>query len=315
MRVLNDNQTPKEREKTPLDFMTVLIHTVYAALSFGCAGSAFTVFLVPLPMIANHLRLDEPWPKITAIFGAVVALLFFGMPPEVVSLIFVLGLVVGEGVKTRQTFWKLALRALAICVFVLFAATAWNAQLRGLNVPQYWNSLVERLLSGYAEMEVLKDMVNPKLLHDTLLYEGPFLLLAGILLCIWISVGFAAHLGWFPEKHPLHATQLRKLRLPVWVPVVFAVLFAARFVPEAPLKFYLEGMFMAWSSVILVQGCVYLSALLVRKRLGRGLKLFIYAFSLTFGSYALVALGVFGNWFLNKTNTRRSLEVAHESHS
>ncbi|MCB0405210.1 MAG: DUF2232 domain-containing protein [Bdellovibrionales bacterium] len=315
MRLLNDNPVPNEREKHPLDFMTVLIHTVYAALSFGCAGSAFTVFLVPLPMIANHLRLDEPWPKITAIFGAVVALVFFGMPPEVVSLIFVLGLVVGEGVKARQGFWSLALRSVAVCLIVVFAALAWNAQLGGLNIPQYWNSLVERLISGYAEMDVLKDMVNPALLHDTLLYEGPFLFLAGILLCIWISVGFAAHLGWFPEKHPLHATQLRKLRLPLWVPSVFAVLFAARFVPETPLKFYVEGVFMAWSSIILVQGCVYLSALLVRKRLGSGLKLFIYAFSLTFGSYALVALGVFGNWFLDKANRNRSLEVAHESHS
>ncbi len=125
-------------------------------------------------------------------------------------------------------------------------------------------------------------------------------MLSGAILSFWLSVGVAAHLGWFAPGHAVSAASLRALRLPGWVSLGFVALFVVTMRAGAGGAGYWGGGFRLVGALVFIQGCVLLSSLMDARQVAPRIRTLVYLVSILLGFYALVGMGVVGPWFFRK---------------
>lgn len=287
---MNDRQDQSE----PAEFPLLLIAGFGLFAAFGIAS----VLLAPVPMILAHLRLSEPWPKLAAVTGAILAIALLTAPPILVLVGFTIGLFVADSVAQERSFPRIASTTLALAATVMLVTALLLAQLKGQSLGDFWVTRVERVV------EILKvGLQLPKeaapAFQGLLLKEGPALLMGSFLMSLWLSIGLCAHAGWFPPEHPCSGNSLRKLRLPGWVAVLFVGTFlGAQLAPGIP-----GGLCAATarflSFVFFVQGAAFLSLIFENRRVRPRIRTILYALMVP-GFLPVAAIGVVGSWFLVK---------------
>jgi hypothetical protein len=296
MRVINDRDEKAESQE--MGFFAVASH------SFMCALGIFTAFFSPLPMIAAHLKLSDPWPKVAALTGAVLALGFLQLPLMMVLVLFIFGLFVSDGVWRETEFWKLILASSLVALVAGAGTFAVSAELNQVGLLAHWTDLIDK---GVASLESaqktlqMSSAINWEVLKNELLFEGPFLYLAAMLFSLWVSIGLAAHLGWMPEGHTYSGIKLRELRFPGWLSVVFGAAFVVNvFVANERIHHFSGGLVHIVGVLMFAQGCICLSELMSRKAARPRVRSFVYAFAVLLGFYAVVGIGVISPWALRK---------------
>lgn len=292
MRVINDKE--EKTESSDFGFLSLLSHVLLTA--FGVA----TFILSPLPIIFSHMRLVEPWPRLATLFGAVVALLFLDVPVGLVLIAFAFGLYVGDGVAKKTPFWKLFSSSLLLSLTVGFVALLLTASLEHVRFLPYWTGLIDEGVKGAEAILRTGSSFDWNQVRALLLYQGPFLYVAGSILSFWISVGFAAHLGWMNESHPYGGNALRSVRLPNWMSILFIGLFVANAFVTSDLFHLVGGVFRVVSAFMFVQGMVTISRTLAMRRIRPFMRSIFYVFSVVLGFYMVVGIGVFSPWILRK---------------
>ncbi len=291
MRVLNDRD--EKSEPSDLGVMSVLTHSLFAAMGIA------TVLLTPLPMLVAGLRLVDPWPKVCAILGAVIAILVFEISPVVVTGAFVFGLFVADGVNKSVPFWQMVGRAALLALVLGGAALALLAAWSHTGIWQAWSHQVHQTITQVASL-LQEKIEGAAELEKTLLYEGPFLLVSGALISLWVSVGLVAHLGLLEANSAYSSSALKSLRVPAWMSGLFLGLFVLMLAAPSPVREFASGLYRLAGTVLFIQGTVCLARLMeVRKVTQRG-RTVAFGLAVLLGFYALVGLGVLSPWILRK---------------
>lgn len=293
MRVVNDRE--EKTEPSELGALQVFSYALF------CAAGISTVVFAPVPIILAHLRLTDGQAKLSALIGAVIALTFLEIPLNFVVIAFVFGLFIGDGVAKSRAFWPFLATTAGLALVAGFATLAAQAVGASSSLLPYWRELihaaVDQLQKGMAQTP---DVFNWTQLETMLLYEGPFLFLSAALLSFWLSVGLVAHLGWFPEAHPLAAAQLRKLEMPRWTIVAFVVLTLATLGKPEWLQHVASGLVRLVGTLLFIQGGLAVSRLLARRQARPRMRTLVYSVSVVFGFYMLVAVGMMSPWIARK---------------
>ena len=296
MRVLNDRDEKAESQE--LGFFSIASH------SFMCALGIFTAFFSPLPMIAAHFKLSDPWPKVVALAGAVLALGFLQLPLMMVMVLFIFGLFVSDAVWREMGFGKLLLASAVVALAAGVGTFVVSAEVNQVGLLSHWTDLIDK---GVASLESaqktlqMNSAIDWKMLKNELLFEGPFLYLAAMLFSLWVSIGVAAHLGWIPEGHTYSAARLRQIRFPGWISVLFGVAFVANvFIADARVHHVSSGVVHIVGVLMFMQGCMSLSELMFRKTARSRVRTFVYSLAVLIGFYAVVGIGVISPWALRK---------------
>jgi hypothetical protein len=127
-----DNDRPVEQQTPAPDFFSVL--------SFGvlCGLGIMSFLFSPLAMLWAHTRLIEPWPKLAAVIGAVVAIAVFNQSPAVVVLSFVYGLVCADTI-TRGIARPIGfLRVIAVGMTITTLVIVFLARMENLDPWAFW---------------------------------------------------------------------------------------------------------------------------------------------------------------------------------
>lgn len=250
-------------------------------------------------MLVAGLRLADPWPKVAAIFGAVIAILLFEISPALVTATFVFGLYVSDGVTRKVPFWqmvaKAALLALALGGAALVLLSAWNR-------AGIWETWSNQVHLSVAQIQTLMqgDGAPFAELETMLLFEGPFLLVSAALISLWLSIGLVSHVGLLEENSAYDGTALRALRLPTWVSFSFLGLFFLMLLPVSSFQQLASGVYRLVATVFFIQGTVCLAHLLDAKKVSHRARTFVYVFAVMIGFYVLVGLGALSPWILRK---------------
>lgn len=293
MRVVNDKN--ESAETSEVGFSALLTHILLTGLGVA------TVLLGPLPMILSHLKLNEPWPKVAAVGGALIALLVLEVPMPAVLVAFVFGLFIADNIVKEIPFWKLLSQAVLISALLGAGALFFSASIERSEVLVYWGTFVDGIITQVKESVQSEQSVEWSVIRGLLFYEGPFLYLSFAVISFWLSVGLAAHLGWFKEKHAFSAGSLRNLKLPVWVSFIFVGLFISTFLETRGAHFLLGGSFRLVGSLMFIQGCICLSRFLELRGIRSGLvRTLTYLFAILFGFYAVIGMGVVSPWFFKR---------------
>ena len=291
MQVLNDKDSEPKRDNDR-DAFAILSHAL-----FGAVGIA-SIILGPLPMILAQIRLQQPWPRVVALAGAVIALTLLGASVFPVLLVFIFGLYISDNINDGKSFWWLMLRSLILAAVIGGGLVFVLAQGSRTTVGSFWSGLVDSLVANVRNVVRIEPEDRWKDLRTMLFYEGPFMYLSLAVLSLWLSVGTAAHLGWFGEGHSLSGASLRKLRLPLWLIVGFVLMSVLEFLGLVHDKAMLVGVNRVLGSIVFVQGCVYLSEILSMKNLRPRMRTFVYALSIGVGFYVVIVMGIVGSWVL-----------------
>ena len=213
MRVLNDRE--EKTEPSELGFLSVAAHAMLAAVGIA------TVVFGPLPMIIGHIRLSEPWSKIAAILGAVIALVFLDIPMPLVLVVFIFSLYVADAVSREVDFWTLVRNATFLGAILGLGALLIGAQADKIELGHYWTSLVDAWMGQLQKAMHAEKNFQWEVLRGIFLYEGPFLYLSGLILSLWLSIGIAAHMAWIPEGHHFGGASLRRYSYADWDELCF----------------------------------------------------------------------------------------------
>lgn len=301
MRVLNDTPPPRSSPERP-EPLAVVAYTGLATLGFVGATSALTVLFAPLPFLMAHLRLPEPWPKVAGLAGAVLAVLGWEIPVGLAVVFFVAAIAFGDGVREGRGFWAIALRSVALSLAAAGLLLLAESHRMGMTPGAYWNGAVDRVLTLYDGIPQMTGMIGKEAFRSLLLYEAPFLMGAGVLICLWVSLGLAAHLRWIPDDHPLSAGGLRGMARPAAVTAGFAALFVARLWLPEPWSHVAEGAVLMTSVALFIQGCLVVSGFMARRNVAPPARTLLWCGAVTVGSYALLGLGAISPW-LPERNT------------
>lgn len=292
------NDKPEQEQPPELGFFAMFSHALLSALGIS------SILLGPLPMILSALKLEQPWPRITSLLGAVLALVVLRAPVGPVLATFVFGLVVAESASAGENFWKLLTKAVLLAAGMGALGLFLAARFEGASPLPFWGQLVDSVIAQLKTAVSGDASFQWDAVRALLFYEGPFLLLSGAVLSLWFSVGAAAHLGWFGEGHELSADRLRELRLPPWFSVAFVALFVLLVSGVAGRFGYLGGVFRLLGSIVFIQGCVALSNLMAVRQIAPRVRTLIYTVSILVGFYAVVGMGVMGPWLYRKRGNR-----------
>lgn len=292
MRVVNDRE-----EKTETSELGILQVFSYALF---CAAGISTVVFAPVPMILAHLRLPDNQAKMSALFGAVIALTFLEIPLNIVVLAFVFGLFIGDSAAREKGFWPTVAAVLGLATVTGFGMLLAQSVGEKASLLPYWRELVHAAVDQLQKSVQSPDALKWDQLEALLLYEGPFLYLAAALLSFWLSIGLVAHFGWFPEKHPLSGARLRATRMPRWtVFAFFALTLATAAGPEWSQRLA-SGFVRLVGTLLFIQGCQCLSQILAYRQVRPRVRTTVYSLSVVFGFYMLVAVGMIGPWITRK---------------
>ena len=292
MRVVNDNKQEEKTAGNELGFVAV------ASYSFLTALGIATVILGPLPMILSHIRLSDPWPKVSALLGAVLALALLDVPLPFVILVFVFGLFVSDTFGRVSSFWKLLALAFLVSVGLGVGILLTGAHTDKVSLLAYWGQGVDSLVKDIQSAVTVDKSFKWEMMRALLFYEGPFLYLSAAILSVWLSVGAVAHMGWLTADHPFSSESLRRLRLPRWVSIAFLALFVAVFSSPTKFQYLFSGVFRLAGALMFIQGCIFLSEVLSRKMVQPRSRTFIYSAAILIGFYALMGVGVVSPWIL-----------------
>jgi hypothetical protein len=149
------------------------------------------------------------------------------------------------------------------------------------------------------------------LLEKVFLYEAPFLLAALCWMSCWISFGLAIHFRLLGETAVFFGKNLRKSLRGSFLAVAFAgAAYAVAIL--VPLPFYLAGSLRLSGCFLAVLGTVCLSDILNRRKVSKNGRTWVYALSVLFGFYALVALGVVSPWYFRAAKLRDAAAAVGE---
>jgi hypothetical protein len=161
------------------------------------------------------------------------------------------------------------------------------------------NRLVDGMMATWS-MAVPKATAEEKLAMATALrQEGPVLVLVGTALFAWLSLGFAAHLGWTEGSVRYSAEALRAIRLPRWISAVFVACLVVLWrldVASGTAVLVTLALVRFLSVPLFVQGCAALSTLLHGRVLSARARSVLYGVSIVLGFHALVAFGAAAPW-------------------
>ncbi len=295
MRVLNDRQ--EKTEPTELGFFTIAAYAILSA--FGIA----TVILGPLPMILAHARMADPWPKVTALLGAVIALTFLEVPLPMVVLTFIFSLFVSDRVWSGGGMVALFRDALLLATVAALAALVLMARIDHVTLAGFWQGQVDSMIHQLQSTISVDKSYNWSSVKALLQYEGPFFYLSGVLLSCWLSIGMSAHLGWLETGHRYSAEALRSIRFPFWASAVFGVLFIGAFSGNgtSDVQRVVSGLFRIASCFMFMQGTICLSVIFNRKGVSARSRTLIYGVAVVLGFYALVGMGAISPWLFKKS--------------
>jgi hypothetical protein len=290
MRLVNDRE--ENSEQSELGFFHVAAHAMLTALGI------WTVFFGPLPMIFSFARFADPWPKITALLGAAIALTVLEVPLSLVVICFVFGLYVADGVSREVALWRLLANATLLAGVAGLGTLLVSAQVERHDLVSYWTGMIDSSLSFLKANIHGPSDIHWDLLRGVFLYEGPFLFLSAAVLSLWFSIGLAAHVGLFGEEHAYSATGLRKVRLPSWVGLLFVGLFILTFSGAASRLYFLaRGLFRLVGSLLFIQGCICLSEIMARRVIRPRVRTLVYSVFILLGFYAVTGMGLISPWF------------------
>ncbi len=287
MDVLNDRPSSKEAagpKWDPFQFVTFAF--------FSAVGMA-TFFLAPLPSLLAQTKLPDPFPKVAALLGAVIAVIGLEAPAPWVTIAFAVSLVFSDSV-VKKSLW-LALSFASAAALTVGGLNLWIGA-RGTNPFQHWANLAATVIAELQKaVEGTPTGMNWAEFQSILTFEAPFLLVGICILACWVSLGLAVHFKWV-NAEPLTAEGLRtRIRLPRTFVVVAALLFAVSAL--LPVPFYVSGTARVLGCVLFIQGCVCLSDVLQRRAVAAPTRTVLFSFLVVFGFYALVAIGVISPWY------------------
>ncbi len=286
-----DNDRPVEQQTPAPDFFSVL--------SFGvlCGLGIVSFLFSPLAMLWAHTRMVEPWPKLAAVIGAVVAIAVFNQSPAVVVLSFVYGLVCADtiirGISRPVGF----LRVVAVGMTITTLVIVFLARMENLDPWAFWVRQVSDTVDALA-IQWQQSSAEPmdwNAWKQIFIHEGPFQYVALLLLTFWFAVGAGAHFGWTESPNPWSANNLKAMPLLKSASFVFLGLFVVVAFRIIPGLSGLLGIGRAW---MFVQGSVVLSKWLGLRNLTRPQKTLAYCLGIFPGFYALIGLGVIGPWLV-----------------
>ena len=276
---------PEKPTPAPVDVLSLLSLSCLTALSFS-------IFIIAaLPILFLQSRLPDPIPKAVALAGAILAVVGLSAPVPWIAGVFTLAIVLADTLHRRGRVFPALFASVAAALAVILAFFFLSAQQQGVQPAAYWNGLVDGWMAQ-ARMVLEGGMATDWTAVDSLLrHQGPFLLVAGLILSAWVSLGAAAHWGWAPGPKPLNAKALRKqARLPQAVYVAVTLGWAASMaLPAAP---WGVGVGRILATLLFLQGCVCLSLILNRLGTSFVARTLIYSLGVVLGFYALLALGV-----------------------
>lgn len=293
MRVLNDKE--EKIEPSEVGALAVVTHAMMCAL-----GIASVVF-APLPMIVAGVRLEEPWPKVSAIAGAVLSLLLFNVEPAIAVMAFIFGVFVADAVRREVKFWPLLGQAGSVAILVSFVALIVSAQWERVTPLERWLSLADGIVTQLQAVVKLEDPAQWEALRAMLTYEGAFLLLSSVFISLWLSLGLAAHMGWLGGNTTYSGEGLRSIRVPLWTVGAFLVLFLGVNAEALAQHHWLDGLYRLVATLMFIQGCVCISEALSRRSIGARVRTLIYSVLVILGFPLLVGIGVLSPWFFKKT--------------
>lgn len=279
MRLVNDRED--QREQVVAGFFPVAFYSLLAAIGVT------TPMLAPLPIIAAHTRLPEPWPKLVTVIGAVIAIVFLSEPVSAVVVGFVFGLVAADFVSRGASLPRLFLATLGASLGAGLLMLSIQAAQHGVGLLEEWKTLVVASAKTYEQVRntwAMQDWLRPEEYQHFFLSQGPFLLLGFFGLCLWLCVGFTAHLGWWKPEHPYSAVSLRGFRLPGWLSIAFML--------SLLVGSQVRGAQFILGILMVVQGCVLMSNWFSQKRFAHWARAVIYAAFFTFGLGIVAGLGV-----------------------
>lgn len=295
MQLLNDNKNERVETPNSSGFLSVVIQVFFSGVAMA------SVVFAPLPQIVAHFLYDEPWPKITAILGAVFALVVLQIPAPLVIFFFILSVVVGDGVARAMALPKLMGLLLGVAAAVGLGLFALMASRQGVPAWTVWEAWVGQMVTDL-QAEPNGQWLLPRwqgdwnVMREYMLYRGPFLFAAAAVLCHWLSVGLASHMKWIPEDHPYGGALLRQSRFPLALSVAFLVAFLTQWSVPAPLNHWFEGAVTILSVFLFIDGCLQLSTWMDRRGVRPRQRTLVYVFSVLVGFYALVGVGMFRPW-------------------
>jgi hypothetical protein len=301
MNVLND----KTKETAPeIDFFHIATLVLFA----GAAGATF--LLAPLPVLIAQWKLPEPWPKVVALLGAVVAVFILEAPVPWAAVAFVLSIVFADLIKSKKGLWHslasstLAAVVSAFVIFLFFSRIDKSAPLA------FWKDLVHKLVLQAQTSLQSGVQVDWLMIEKVFLYESPFLLAALCWMSCWVSFGLAIHFRLLGEPAAFFGKNLRKsVRGSVFAVCLAGGAYAAAIL--VPLPFYLAGSLRLSGCFLAVLGTVCLSDILNRRKVSKNGRTWVYVLAVLFGFYALVALGVVSPWYFRAAKLRDA--SAHEA--
>ncbi len=287
MDVLND----RRKETAPeVDLFQVLTLALFAGAGFS------TFFLAPLAILVAEWRLPPPFPKVAALGGALVAALVLAAPVPWVAVAFVLSILFSHLLKQTLQLWSSLAVAVATAMVVALGLLFFNAALRGVPPLPFWNAFISQLM---VEVKSAFDSgvgVDWATVETLFRLQAPFLLTAVCLVSAWISVGMGAHFGWLGPEKAVDGNFLRKAaRLPFGFSMAASLLVA--FSLAIPLPYWAVGITRIFGCLLFIQGSACLSDILLRRKVSRAARSWVYVISVVFGFYALLALGMISPWY------------------
>jgi hypothetical protein len=303
MNILND--TPQKETVPPLDPFRVITLALFA----GAAMSTF--LLAPMPLLLAGWRLPEPWPKVVALGGAAIALLVLEAPMPWVAVAFAMSLIFSDQVNREKPVWGALGLTVLVSMLVAVGVFFFQVKLAQASPEEFWRNFVHSLVTEMQGFFDGKSGVDFALLEQTLYQQAPFLLAGATFISAWVSLGAAAHFGWLhPERGPSGRSLRESLRLPPWFAIVASFGFLASILFHLP--FYGAGVVRFMGCLLFMQGTLCLSDILSRRSVSRAGRTWVYALSVVFGFYALLALGVLSPWYFRAARLAGPVKVLEE---
>jgi hypothetical protein len=245
-------------------------------------------------MIQAHIRMTEPWPKITALLGAVIAMFFLEVPVFPVLVAFVVGLYVSNGAYQKVPLFRLLLGAVAVGCAVGFLAWTGAAQMHHASMGSYWHSFSDDIIAAVRQnvkLTMLDTEEKWDVLRQVLYYQGPLIYLSMLLFSCWASLGLAAHMRWWNEKHPYSANGLRSVEPSKVLSIAFALFTVGDFYLNGRTLYLWSGVTRLLTVFMFIQGCIALSRVMNGRKVRPAVRAIIYSLFVFIGFYALVGMG------------------------
>ncbi len=294
MRLVNDRE---ERAENPsAGALQLVLQTLLTSL--GVSSGLFG----PLPMILGTLRLEEPWPKVTALAGCLLAIFLLSVSPSAALISFVMGVFISDRIKQGTLFWNLLGQVFLVSILAGVVGLLIEVPPHHQSFLHYWGATID-LLIGSLKTALPLDATFPWVqVREMLYHQGPFIFSSFCILSFWFSAGLASHLGWLDSTEQFSPNSLRNIRVSGLLSAAFLLTFGVRAAIDVRSFPALGGLLILLATFCLIQGCVLLSNLMKARNLGRSLRGAIYCVSIFFGPYLLIVLGLISPFFFRKNS-------------